>query len=159
MYLFRQDQAPLRCHLSGGFIGLLDVVCTLGELVDFDCGVRSLALHRGACRFICRCICHHLTACIRRHSLSPLVNSYPGALAAARFCNRRMRLTVHRVCTSGTVIVCRRDCSRFLYGYPPIFKFVVPPATNQIQPHVELRLEWLDLGLIPKSICSRQLSL
>jgi len=58
---FGMDQACLMCHLSGAFTGLLDVGRMLGELIVLDRGVRSLALLGGACRFICRFVCHHLT--------------------------------------------------------------------------------------------------
>jgi len=81
------DQARSTCHLSGAFVGLLDVRRMLGELIVLDRGVRSLALLGGACRFICRCVRHHLTPCTYRRSLSPLVDSCLGALAAASILN------------------------------------------------------------------------
>jgi len=40
------DQARLTGHLSGAFIGLLDVRRMRGELIVLDRGVRSLALLR-----------------------------------------------------------------------------------------------------------------
>jgi hypothetical protein len=81
------DQAPLTCHLSGAFVGLQDVRRMLGELIVLDRGVRSLALRGGACGFITSCVCHHLTPCTYRRSLSPLADSCPGALAAASLLN------------------------------------------------------------------------
>jgi len=81
------DQARSTCHLSGAFVGLLDVRRMVGELIVLDRGVRSLALLGGAYRSICRCVCHHLTPCTYCSSLSPLVDSYPDALAAASLLN------------------------------------------------------------------------
>jgi len=81
------DQARSTFHLSGAFVGLLDVRGMLGELIVLDCGVRSLALLGGACRFICPCVRHHLTLCTYRRSLSPLVDSCPDALTAASLLN------------------------------------------------------------------------
>ena len=74
------DQAHLTCHPSGAFTGLLDVRRMLGELIVLDRGVRSLALLRCDCRFICRCL-PSLTLCAYRHSLSPLVDLSVGVLA------------------------------------------------------------------------------
>jgi len=85
--LFGMDQAHLTCHLSGAFTGLLDVCHMLGELIVFDRGVHVLALLSGACRFICRCVYHHLTQLTYCCSLSPLVDSYFGALPAASLLN------------------------------------------------------------------------
>jgi len=61
LHSFGMDQARLMCHLSGAFTGLLDVRRMLGELIVLDREVRSLALLGGACRFICRFVCDHLT--------------------------------------------------------------------------------------------------
>jgi len=74
------DQARSTCHLSGAFVGLLDVHRMLGELIVLDRGVRSVALLRCACRFICRCL-PSLTLCAYHHSLSPLVDLSVGVLA------------------------------------------------------------------------------
>jgi hypothetical protein len=84
---------------SGAFTGLLEIRRMLGGLIGLDRGVRSLALHWGACRFICRCVCHHLTPCTYRHSLSRLVDLSVGVLAITS-------LEVLRTCSSGTVMVC-----------------------------------------------------
>jgi len=81
------DQARSTFHLSGAFVGLLDVRGMLGELIVLDRGVLSLALLGGDCRFICRRVRHHLTPCTYRRSLSPLVDSFPDALAAASHLN------------------------------------------------------------------------
>jgi len=74
------DQARSTCHLSGAFVGILDVRRMLGELIVLDRAVRSLALLRCACRFICRCL-PSLTPCADCHSLGPLVNLSVGVLA------------------------------------------------------------------------------
>jgi len=84
---FGTDQARLTCHLPGALTGLLDVRRMLGELIVFDRGVHLLPLLGGVCRFICRCACHHWTSCTYRRSLSSLVDSCPGALAAASLLN------------------------------------------------------------------------
>jgi len=83
---------------SGAFTCSLDVRRMLGELIVLDHGVHSLALHWGACWFICRCVCHHLTPCTYHHSLRRLVNLSVGVLAITS-------LEVLRSCSSGTVIV------------------------------------------------------
>jgi hypothetical protein len=44
LHSFGMDQARLTCHLSGAFVGLLDVRYMLGELIVLDRGVHSLAL-------------------------------------------------------------------------------------------------------------------
>ena len=81
------DQARFSYRLSGAFAGLLHVRRMLGELVILDQGLRSLALLGGACRLFFRCACHHLTRLTYRHSLSPLVDSCLGVLAAASILN------------------------------------------------------------------------
>jgi len=61
----------------------------LGELIVLDCGVRSLGL-LGVCLSIHLKVClpsHHLTGGTYRRSLSPLADSFPGALAAASLLN------------------------------------------------------------------------
>jgi len=107
---FGMDQARLTGHLSGAFTALLDVSHMLGELIDIDPGVHLLALLGRACWVICRCACHHLTWLTYRRSLSPLVDSCPGALAAASILNWWLDHMVQRSCTCGTVIVCGRGC-------------------------------------------------
>jgi len=49
LHSFGMDQVRSTCHLSGAFVGLLDVRRMLGELIVLDRGVRSLALLRCAC--------------------------------------------------------------------------------------------------------------
>jgi hypothetical protein len=56
------------------------------------------------------------------------------------------------------VIVCCRDCDSGTV-IPLFLKVVAPPATNLIRLRREYQLEGLDSVLIPKLICSRQLSL
>jgi len=124
----------------------------LGELIVLDRGVRSLALLGGACRFICRCACHHFTPCTSRRSLSPLADSCPGALAAASLLNWWMYLMVLRSCTSGTVIVCGRGCLRLRYGHPPLWKSLL--RRRQISYSSGGNIDWK--GFIRKTICSCQ---
>jgi len=82
-------QAHLTCLISGAFAGLLDVRRMLGEHIVSDCGVCSQALLR-VCLLIHLSVClpsRHLTPCTYHRSLSPLVDSSPGALAAASLLN------------------------------------------------------------------------
>jgi len=70
-----------------------------------------------------------------------------------------MYLTVLRSRTSGTVIVCGRGSFAIPVWSSPLLKVVAPPAPNIIRLPRESHLEALDSVLIPKSICSRQLSM
>ena len=106
------DQAPLPYHLSPVYLQVYwtSVVCWV-NLLSHIAGCARWLSSGCACWFICRCTCPQLTRCTYRFSLSPLVDSSPGALAAASFLNWWMHFTVIRSCTSGTVIVCGRGCN------------------------------------------------
>jgi len=62
------------------------------------------------CWLSSRCASGHLTRLTYRRSLSPLVDSCSGVLAAASVLNYWMWLTVLGFCTSGMVIVWGRSC-------------------------------------------------
>jgi len=108
--LIRHASGSFEVSSSGAFTGLLDVRRMLGGLIVVDRGVRSLALlgvclsiicrclqsfysvlfssfSESASQSICRCARHHLTELTYCRSLSPLVDSCPGALAAASLLN------------------------------------------------------------------------